>query len=87
MSNDNNTIDVAKEIDDLYNSELNFRFSAFWDGGIEWALGDDVNGFDADGVERTMTAAVLAVRKAALRFYPDSTYACNRKSHLGLVGK
>jgi hypothetical protein len=29
----------------LYSYEMNVRIQSFWDGGYEFALGDDMNGF------------------------------------------
>lgn len=59
----------------LYNSEINFELSTFWDGGFEWKLGDAVNGFKESGTAETLIGAEVALAEAALRHYPDSIFA------------
>ncbi len=49
----------------LYDNEINFEVSCFWDGGIRWGLGDYSNGFTAEGNEPTVTEAIDALCKAA----------------------
>jgi len=36
----------------LYDSEINFEISCFWDAGFNWKLGDSVNGYVAEGMPR-----------------------------------
>ena len=60
----------------LYDSEINFHLSTFWDGGFAAKLGDDMNGYvwEEDEFE-TLKEAVAALAAAAKRIYPDSTFA------------
>jgi hypothetical protein len=56
------------ELQALYDSEINFTITTFWDAGFKWKLGDDMNGFDAEGEARTMKEAVeqLCESRAAI---------------------
>jgi ATP-dependent DNA ligase len=44
----------------LYESEINFVFGTFWDCGFLWRLGDELNGFVAEGHAATFDQAVTA---------------------------
>ena len=59
----------------LYNSEINFSISTFWDGGFDWKLGDEMNGFKATGTSDTLSKAIQELDQAARIHYPDSDYA------------
>ena len=59
----------------LYDSEINFQISAFYDDGFTWKLGDESNGIKAQGKARTIKIAVLDLVNAALRAYPDSEFS------------
>src|SRR5215472_9895704 len=68
-------MDLAAELQRIYDSEINVHISWLWDGGIDVRLGDEVNGFLA---EETFTeAAGIApwLQQAIAHFYSDSTYA------------
>jgi hypothetical protein len=54
----------------LYDSEINFSISAFYDQGFSWKLGDEVNGYKAQGIASTWKIALLDLINAALRAYP-----------------
>lgn len=64
-----------QELQALYDSEINFSISTFWDGGFTWKLGDELNGFVAEGEARTFQAAVCELVKAALKHFPLSGFA------------
>ena len=59
----------------LYDSEINFQISSFYDEGFQWKLGDEMNGFKAQGKARTIKIAVLDLVNAALRVYPKSEFS------------
>lgn len=61
----------------LYDSEINFNMACFWDGGIDWKLGDEINGFKAMGCNETVEEAINAIGIAALTHYEKSTFAKN----------
>lgn len=48
----------------IYDAERNFELKCFWDAGFEWKVGDDMNGYTADGVALTVDEAVQAIAKA-----------------------
>jgi hypothetical protein len=68
------------ELQALYDSEINFTISIFWDAGFRWKLGDDMNGFVAEGEARTMKDAVASLVSAAMREFPESVFAKSAKS-------
>ena len=59
----------------LYESEINFELSCFWDVGFIWKLGDDANGYVAEGNTRTVEEAMTKIADAALTHFPDSDFA------------
>jgi hypothetical protein len=59
----------------LYDSEINFEVSSFWDGGFDVRLGDAMNGFLERGNAETWSRVEEWLRTAALRHYPDSAFA------------
>lgn len=68
-------IDRMDELQALYDSEINFNISTFWDAGFQWKLGDESNGFKAEGEEATIKEAVAELVKAARKHYPESEFA------------
>lgn len=61
-------------LSDLYDSEINFSISTFWDAGFDIKLGDAMNGFRAEGTRRTFSEAVEALREWAIEHYPNSQF-------------
>jgi len=59
----------------LYDSEINFSISCFWDGGFTVKLGDEMNGFDAETSVMTFGDAVAWLDRTARERYPESLYA------------
>ena len=59
----------------LYDSEINFEVSSFWDGGFDVRLGDTMNGFRERGKAQTWSQVAEWLRTAALKHYPDSAFA------------
>ena len=70
-------VDLAAELQKIYDSEINIRISWLWDGGIEVWLGDEMNGFLAQ--ETVGSAAEIApwLQEAIACFYPESTYTAS----------
>ena len=62
-------------LQDLYDSEINFTISCFWDGGFNWILGDSRNVIRTAGNVDTFAEAVNALRQAALKHYSKSAFA------------
>ncbi len=67
MAIDNTPPDLAVELQQIYDSEINVRIGWFWDGGIEIGLGDDMNGYLADETVRTVAEITHGCRRQ-LRF-------------------
>ena len=64
-----------KRLEALYDSEINFSLSTFWDAGWYWRLGDEANGWKAEGQTQCLGDAINALHRAAVEHYPDSRYA------------
>lgn len=63
----------------LYDSEINFNISCFWDGGFNAKLGDTINGYYAVGTElETYRDALVWLDEQARKFYPKSLYATGK---------
>ena len=56
----------------LYDSEINCCISWMWDSGIEWKLGDDMNGFKDKGNCETIEEAAKEIWEAAKKRYPKA---------------
>ena len=68
-------MDLAVELQKIYDSEINIEIGWFWDCGIEVRLGDKMNGYLAEEI-LTSTAEILPwLQEAVAHFYPASTYA------------
>jgi hypothetical protein len=59
----------------LYDSEINFEVSGFYDAGFEVRLGDALNGFLAHGKVGTWAEAEAWLRDQAVAHFPDSEFA------------
>jgi hypothetical protein len=65
----------SEQLKKLYASEINFRIEAFWDAGFRWKLGDDVNGYVAEGAAKTLEDAAWLLAGAAREHFPESQFA------------
>lgn len=70
---------AANWLQALYDSEINIHLSTFWDNRYDWKLGDEMNGFVAEGNADTFVEAVDALVEAAIRCYPQSEFTLNAK--------
>ena len=61
-------------LQELYDSEINFKIETFWQG-IEWKLGDVMNGWKAEGSADSVDEAVKRLAAAAMIHYPESVFA------------
>ena len=68
-------MNVADELQKIYDSEINIRISWLWDGGIDVWLGDDVNGYLAQETVGAVEDIVPWLQEAIAHFYPESSYA------------
>lgn len=55
----------------IYDHEVNASISWFWDGGVEWKLGDGQNGYRASGTARTVEQAIGQLVRAVHAHYPE----------------
>ena len=61
----------------LYDSEINFEVSGFYDAGFDVRLGDHLNGFLVKDKVETWADAEAWLREQALALFPDSKFAQN----------
>jgi hypothetical protein len=66
----------------LYESEINFSVSCFWDGGFDVKLGDQLNGFAAEAHLDSWDEVEPWLQSKAQLYYPESGFA---KSKLGPI--
>jgi hypothetical protein len=74
-----NSVDLAAELQKIYDSEINvrIRINWFWDGGIEVHLGDEMNGYAAEETVPSASDIAPWLQEAIAHFYPTSTYAAS----------
>jgi len=72
-------MDIGKELQALYDSEINFSISTEWDAGYHWKLGDEMNGFVAEGWEKPIEAAVEQLLDAVRKHRPQSEYVVGKE--------
>ena len=70
-------------IQDLHDSEINCTVSTFFDGCFDWKLGDEMNGFKAQGSARSFAEAERQLAATARRIYPDSAFAQHYRDERG----
>jgi len=76
-------LDLAAELQKIYDSEINIRISWLWDGGIEVWLGDEMNGFLAQETAKSAAEIASWLQEAIAHFYPESTYAASLDQRIG----
>ena len=64
----------------LYDSEINYGISCFWDGGWEVALGDDMNGHKAEASLDSYNEVLVWLDQQARKHYPESYYATGKRA-------
>lgn len=68
-----------KVLQDLYNSEINFNISTFWDTGFKVVLGNSTNEFIIDTPTRTIGETIEWLKQQAIKHYPNSKFATKYK--------
>lgn len=76
MNNSNDKI-----LQELYDSEINFSLSCFWDGGFYARLGDEANGFSAETNCKTATEAIEWLAHQASLHFPQSSFCASQLEH------
>ncbi len=59
----------------IYDSEINFTISTFWDAGFYWSLGDSTNGVIDKGWGSTIEEATKQLSESVIKHYPESEFA------------
>jgi hypothetical protein len=74
-----NSVDLAAELQRIYDSEINIRIRInwFWDGGIEVHLGDEMNGYEAEETVPAASDIAPWLQEAIAHFYPSSAYTAS----------
>jgi hypothetical protein len=68
-------MNLIEQLQNVYNSEINFTIASFWDGGFDIKIGDDLNGVKASGNCDSFEDTAKWIIENALRCYPDSDFA------------
>jgi hypothetical protein len=68
-------MDLSAVLTDLYDGELNCSISCISDSGWDVKLGDELNGFVAEGNVKTPEEIAEFLHAAALTHFPTSAYA------------
>ena len=68
-------MDLATELQRIYDSEINVEIAWLWDGGIDVRLGDKMNGYLAEENLSSVAEILPWLQEAIAHFYPSSTYA------------
>ena len=55
----------------LYENEINFSLTSFWDRGIRVRLGDELNGFESDDDCLDMEEALATLKSRAFQYHPN----------------
>ena len=71
------SLDLAGELQKIYDSEINVRISWLWDGGIDLWLGDEVNGYVAEETVSAASEIAPWLQEAVAHFYPTSSYTAS----------
>ena len=76
---------LIKELQKIYDSEINFFISTFWDGGFSVKLGDEMNGFKAETTTPTIESAIEWLISSIMFFYPKSLYVFARTNIINKI--
>lgn len=68
-------MDIGIVLKRLYESEINFSISTFWDNGFDVRLGDPMNDFKSEANFRTLDECAEFLDREARIQFPDSAYA------------
>jgi len=71
------SLDLATELQKIYDNEINVRISWLWNCGIGLWLGDEVNGYVAAETVSATSEIAPWLQEAVAYFYPTSTYAAS----------
>ena len=60
---------ALEKLNDLYDREINFSMSTFWDGGYDVKIGDAMNGFKAEATAENAEQAIEWIYEKANELY------------------
>ncbi len=75
-------MNLADELQKIYDSEINVRISWLWAGGLDVWLGDDLNGYLAQQTVTSVAEIMPWLQEAIAHFYPNSTYAAGLSAEI-----
>jgi hypothetical protein len=75
-------MDLAVELQKIYDNEINIEIGWIWDGGIEVRLGDRMNGFLTEENLKSVSDIIPWLQEAIAHFYPQSGYAASLDAEL-----
>ena len=67
-------LDLAVELQKIYDSEINVSIGWMWDGGVTLRLGDDIGGYIAEDIVASLADSVPWFQEAIAHFCPTSAY-------------
>jgi hypothetical protein len=68
-------MNLAIELQKIYDSEINVEIGWLWDGGMDVRLGDQMNGYLAEENVTSVAEILPWLQEAVAHFYPKSEYA------------
>ena len=68
-------MDLAIELQKIYDSEINIEIGCSWDGGIEARLVDKMSGYLAEETLTSTAEIIPWFQEAIAHFFPTSAYA------------
>ena len=71
-------MDYTKELQKIYDSEINYSISSFWDDGFLVELGDHFNGFKKSKTVKGIKNVVLCLIRWCIDEFPNSSYSQNK---------
>lgn len=74
-------MDIEIVMKKLYESEINCSLSSFWDNSWDVKLGDEMNGFRAEGNFTTLDEAADFLDLQARKHFPESLYVLGPVEH------
>jgi len=75
----NNDSKLLESLQALYDSEISYSISTFWDGGFDVKLGNEMSGSIAESNFSTLRECIYFLVDEAIKHYPDSKFAKNYK--------
>ncbi len=74
-------MDIEIVMKKLYESEINCSISSFWDNHWDVKLGDEMNGFVAEGNFQTLDECADFLDRQARIHCPESVYSLGKIEH------